>query len=65
MKPDASDVMNAPSVKHTSAKLSTLLVVDVQADLFAEPQAVFDGPRVLARIKDSPLERANAYRLSA
>jgi nicotinamidase-related amidase len=29
---------------------SALLVIDVQADLFAEPQAVYDGPAVLARI---------------
>lgn len=31
-------------------KQSALLVIDVQADLFAEPQAVHDGPAVLARI---------------
>ncbi len=30
---------------------SALLVIDVQTDLFAEPQAVFDGPAVLGRIK--------------
>lgn len=31
-------------------KRSALLVIDVQTDLFAEPQAVYDGPAVLARI---------------
>lgn len=31
-------------------KQSALLVIDAQTDLFAEPQAVYDGPAVLARI---------------
>ncbi len=33
-----------------STRQSALLVIDAQADLFAEPQAVYDGPAVLARI---------------
>lgn len=40
---------------------SALLVIDVQTDLFAEPQAVFEGPAVLERVKQVIAQARHAH----